>query len=912
MHRPRFKSNIQSYSHINVQQRAPTVNEPTEADNNEEEDFVRKESLQIEIEEQLLYKNKLASHPEFPTRPLTFAEATMSTQPRGRGGRKDSIKNGDATLSGPMSLASLGPFKYTFKKKKKANKWSPFDPSAADTTSEVGSNSEVEVGSSRAVSPNPPTIFGSASFPSSPQRSNSTLVITTVSPAKDKGKGRSIEGEKDFNHVGESYQTPTQNSFEFTALVSAPVPSSVDTGSFLDHIEFNCSLDQVESDTSDTQSTKDRTEAAMASIAGAFGATKVSRTAGEDPFDSVEWDPDLPSASASDSPEPVIAAPQPLAYTTVGSLVNPNAVPQFTAPNRIQREIAGRRPLIPFIQSRSSMLNRHQDSSYFHPRDPPHLSMQSSMHYAQQLAQSPVHFYQPPQPTSSHSSRSTTSLQQVSLTDDEMKVLKRVGGPQMVSGNIACSPNNRNKSFTSTGLSENKRLAIETPSPKVFTNNIDVNFSTVPFSDLTEDGQRRCAALSGLEKMQTIQRLAKFENPMQELARSRLSALSVTNYLGRTVANPTGFSTASSPAPESMPCKVGGSKQGELDRSYQFPPPGFGGSSISQANPLFGEYNASPSQVPSAGRTLGVPQPLTAGPPGHRQYLEGMANKATSALNESTQPGGKVNSLNTTYTEYLRNATSDPRSQFYHSNLNQQSFINPLSQHLNMQTSQSQTPAQPPHLAAFEGEIIGSRLTDSLPISSVSKYYPNGLPSDMGGNYTPLSYKTMVKMGQIPGAHEPVMAEEKETARFKERDHQWYSGQRSWGKTTTDHINDMEQREINPRTSPYGAISPPCKKAAEMKPITEEEMKNMITAEAAKPVVDALFGTLLAYADRTETSESRRYLSGFEKSPEWLIDNSDKGNTSFFGEDWGAPPKRIGGGRRYQSAFHGPSTTHWE
>lgn len=908
-HRPRFKPDNQGYSHISVQQRATATaaKSPPETDN-KEEDFIRKESVQIEIEEQLLYKDKLTFSPKSPTRPRTFAEATMS-RPRGRGGRKDSLKDGDATLSCPMSLESLGPFKYTLKKKKKANKWSPFDLGAADSASEVGSISEVDAASSRAVSPNPQTTLGSASFASAPQKFLSTPSIPALSPPKNKGKGRMIEEETDINDIGETYQTPTQSSFEFTPLAPAALDSSTDTGSFLDSISFNFSPDEVESDrsdTSDTQSTKDRTEAAMASIAEAFGAGKLPKV-GEDAFDSVEWDPNLPSASAPDSPEIVPVAPQPVAYTTVGSIVK-NAAPSFTAPNRIQREGAGRRPLVPYTQNRPLMPIRRQDSSYFHPRDPPpSLNMQSSMHYTQQLIQCPILFHQSQQPASSHSSPSTVSLRQLSLSEDEQKVLKRVGDPQMVSGNISGSPSTRNPSnklFTGTTSCDNK-LTTETSLPKPF-NNQDVGLQALLISDLFgEDGQRRSTNLSGLEKMQTIQRLAKFENPMQELARSRLSALSVTNCLGRTVANPNGLSTAlSSPEPTSR--KV---PPGELDRGYQFPPPGFGSSSTSQTTHLLRSYSDLTFQMPTT-RTSGVPQPLTAGPPGQRQSLGVGTTKAITTLNESQKFGGEVTTPSTTYTEYIRHKAS--QAQLYNPSLNQQNSTNQLLQNLNMVTSQPTAPAQQERNAAFEGEIVGSRLVDSLPVSAISQYYPYGLPSSMDGKYKPLSYEMMVKMGQIPGICGPVTAEEKAAGREEELKEWFYEGQQKSSKTIDDHINDMEERERKRHPSPFGAIGTLEKKTlpVEKKLISPEEMNDMTIAEATAPLLDAAFGTLLGYAD--QTSESRARLSGWEKSPDWLIDSSGKGNMSFFGEDWGPPPNRVSGTRRYQSTFHNPGTTHWE
>lgn len=72
-----------------------------------------------------------------------------------------------------------------------------------------------------------------------------------------------------------------------------------------------------------------------------------------DVFEVQEWDPELPPAPDPDaSPERLTVKPEPLTYTTVGSVVKPTDARQFTAPNRIQREgragleAAGRRPML--------------------------------------------------------------------------------------------------------------------------------------------------------------------------------------------------------------------------------------------------------------------------------------------------------------------------------------------------------------------------------------------------------------------------------------------------------------------------------------------------------------------------------------------------------------------------------------
>jgi hypothetical protein len=126
-----------------------------------------------------------------------------------------------------------------------------------------------------------------------------------------------------------------------------------------------------------------------------------------------------------------------------------------------------------------------------------------------------------------------------------------------------------------------------------------------------------------------------------------------------------------------------------------------------------------------------------------------------------------------------------------------------------------------------------------------------------------------------------------------ERDSSFYSGQQKyhWGykKTLEEHEKRNEYAKV------FGPIARPPQETYQFnpfvpKPITIEEMNQMSTAEAAKPLLAAAFTSLLEYS--LEGPHSRKTLSGWVKSPEEHIDSSPAGNKSCFGEDWGAPPKQ--------------------
>jgi hypothetical protein len=207
----------------------------------------------------------------------------------------------------------------------------------------------------------------------------------------------------------DSNPTPTQarldDSDTFPALGANIVPPSRNI---------------LANDNSD-QKTKDKDAAAilrtMSHITQVFETTKEG-TSGDDAFDSLDWDPDLPSAPRSESPEEVPIKPQPVTYTTVGSLVNPNVKPQFSAPRRIQREGAGRTPL-------TSMLQGARFQPYFRG-PPPSLNQSNSMAYAQHIGRSPNSV----QSFFSQSSRSTPSKEQIQMTEVEKEILRAVHGRQ--------------------------------------------------------------------------------------------------------------------------------------------------------------------------------------------------------------------------------------------------------------------------------------------------------------------------------------------------------------------------------------------------------------------------------------------------------------------------------------------------
>jgi hypothetical protein len=394
------------------------------------------------------------------TAPIFGSKQTASTSPhrtdimysnalsRGRASRSNSFDSYDDEVHIPNivhpqePLESTDNFRVVQKKPKKLRRGRCLDLAATD------SNSDTATSSSRANSASPsPSKFHLRPLNTSDNTeiSQEDQLVNNETPSRGSQSIRSqiIGSQLPLEHHGEhcfdtnptptqarfnSDPTPTQAHFDFSQILTP-------THKTISSVEAH-EIDPAE--VSDTESTKDRTKEVMSQLSMAFGGI-THAPIGKDAFDSVEWDPELPTAGGAESPEPIAVKLQPIAYTTVGSLVDPNAKPQFSAPNRIQREGAVRQPLLSIMNASQ----RPYDSFYQNRGPPPPLSMANSMAYAQNIAKSPVHVSStqnltPPE-TSSQSSRMDRNYQLPKLTEKEVDVLKKMQLAQLNSNSISRS-----------------------------------------------------------------------------------------------------------------------------------------------------------------------------------------------------------------------------------------------------------------------------------------------------------------------------------------------------------------------------------------------------------------------------------------------------------------------------------------
>jgi hypothetical protein len=76
-----------------------------------------------------------------------------------------------------------------------------------------------------------------------------------------------------------------------------------------------------------------------------------------------------------------------------------------------------------------------------------------------------------------------------------------------------------------------------------------------------------------------------------------------------------------------------------------------------------------------------------------------------------------------------------------------------------------------------------------------------------------------------------------------------------------------------------------------VKTLTKEDLDKMTPAEMVKPLIGCTWRTIFEY--EKPGPGSRKELSKLEKPAEFFLDTSEEGNNSFYGEDWGAPPKKA-------------------
>jgi len=181
-------------------------------------------------------------------------------------------------------------------------------------------------------------------------------------------------------------------------------------------------------------------------------------------------------------------------------------------------------------------------------------------------------------------------------------------------------------------------------------------------------------------------------------------------------------------------------------------------------------------------------------------------------------------------------------------------------------------------------------IRDTLPPDAVRQYYPNGLPNDMTGHYTPLPPLEMP-------AHE---------IRIANINRSFNSGLDCIQMTSTQHIENMAARNAGVDIAQQAQlhelqrISEPLEVQQTQAPLSVQQINDMDITEVTAHLTGPVFGSILTLADQRPGPNNPARLSRFAPGAAWQVDHSADGNRSFFGEDSGPTPHRFGRDPRHQ------------
>lgn len=474
---------------------------------------------------------------------------------------------------------------------------------------------------------------------------------------------------------------------------------------------------------------------------------------------------DTAMKAASMSPESVGPTSKPLTYTTVGSVVKGDEAPNFAPPVRIHREGANRRPIGTMISNRSTF-DGHNSRPYSHAANvrstypQPKSQFEQSHHSGPPLSSSTNL-----KPLSSHA-----ELVDQPLTAEEEAVFKTLGIPPPRLGYA----NTREQAhYPTVGTSSQSGPLTNITNAQKQNTAYHTEESDMGPSDYQSGPPRsRQGALAGvnpLNKMQTVQRLAQYPNPMQEEAKNRLAEFSVARTQ-QTNQNESNLERALPPLVNIPPHRGDQSTigkdliqalerydpKGELDMGYRFPNPlptqsaviysdestgpwgvpstysiSSGPSNTAQSAPGYQQAMAAmPTAYPQTHQ--GYPQPLTAGPPGNRFLTPGHA---------SVRPTRHASGQALVSLQFIVERRAERSKEFEDEDLAEQLrnvlIASPSAPAPTIKSPWNDTPTP---TRAHYNNGLQPKIYDTSTPADIAKYYNGGRPSNY--NYEKPPYPT--------------------------------------------------------------------------------------------------------------------------------------------------------------------------
>lgn len=314
---------------------------------------------------------------------------------------------------------------------------------------------------------------------------------------------------------------------------------------------------------------------------------------------------------------------------------------------------------------------------------------------------------------------------------------------------------------------------------------------------------------------------------------------------------------------------------------------------------LFNTYN--PGTV-----VLGPPQPLKAGPPGHRPFKPTTLEAASRALQAEDHFPLSANVYQCRSPSVVSH-NLDPHTWTVFDD--EEGFLGavrpgqlPLDErhhgHVSRGRSELAGYGRLSTTGLFDtaSEGLGGtrrKVFDTLPPEMIKQYYPHGFPSNYDGQYKPI--------GDDWHSKYPTQEDKNTQESFSERltkiNRNFYAGTEGYVRSMEQIMRDHNSRDLEnlenkvgiigeerehlrgshiERLGVEGKLAPPS--------LTVEEVDMMDEADIARPLVNMAFATLLSYKEESESRRSAENArpSGFIDADDAWVDSSDEGNMSFF------------------------------
>lgn len=378
--------------------------------------------------------------------------------------------------------------------------------------------------------------------------------------------------------------------------------------------------------------------------------------------------------------------------------------------------------------------------------------------------------------------------------------------------------------------------------------------------------------------------LASYPNPMQMAAKNTLAKARAGNLGAGRADTPTSFSYMSSDSGRDRPDSVFG--------------------------------------APPTITTTGAPRPLTAGPPGQRQFRASTFEATIKALRlaQENQSSAQSHSLGTNDLLAMANTHNDPhgihifppQATWATNTMLIDSGLSTLNPPAFRSLTESSTPvirnlnatSLPVLRSTYDPEDKSAKkVYDTLSYQSAKAYYPHGFPS----NYERRTVDVLDGWDEkypIPEYGYPPESEDVNEAETK-LNQKFYSGTERYIKDMDQIQRDYDHHRFTKTIGVIGGERQLFQKRQEnavhradgkieLRPLSIEEANNMEDSMHAVPLVNMAFGSIMQWKEASEsgTSPNKGWGPKFARPDPSLIDHIEGANNSFFTQEKAELPKK--------------------